>query len=70
MVADLSHPGQAEVASLGQDRGIEMTGQVLASRLATTGMLETVAEAGPAIHLDQQLAQLDWFARIFGEAAQ
>jgi len=58
VVADLGHPGQAEVASLGQDRGIEMAGQVLASGLPTAGVLETAAEAGPAIDLDQQLAQL------------
>ena len=57
-VGDLGHPGQAEVASLGQDRGIEMAGQVLAPGLATASVLEAAAEASPAIDLDQQLAQL------------
>ena len=36
-VGDLGHPGQAEVARLGQDRGIEVAGQVLAPGLATLG---------------------------------
>ena len=58
-IGDLGHPGQADVAPLGQERGIEMAGQVRAPRLATTGVLEAAAEARPAVHLDQQLAQLD-----------
>ena len=57
-IGDLGHPGQADVAPLGQDRGIEMAGQVRAPGLATAGVLEAAAEAGPAVHLDQQLAQL------------
>ena len=46
VVADLGHPGQAEIASLGQDRGIEMAGQVRASGLATAGVLETTRSRG------------------------
>ena len=57
-VGDLGHSGQAEVAPLGQDRGIEMADQVLAPGLATAGVLEAAAEARPAVDLDQQLAQL------------
>ena len=35
-----------------------MAGQVLAAGLATAGVLEAAAEASPAVHFDQQLAQL------------
>jgi len=56
---DLGHPGQPDVASLGQDGSVEVARQVPAPGYTASRMLEVVAESGPAIDLDEEFAQVD-----------
>jgi hypothetical protein len=53
------HPGVAEVASVGQHRGVEVADQVGVARLGAAGVGERLAEPGVAVDLDEQRGQVD-----------
>ena len=69
-VGDPCHADRAEVARLGEDRRIEMAPEFAAPRLCPAGVLEVVAEARPAVDLDEQLAQLDQRQPLVDESFQ
>ena len=69
-VGDPRHADRAEVARLGEDRGVEVAPQLAAARLRPAGVLEVVAEARPAVDLDEQLAQLDQRQPLVDEPLQ
>ena len=58
-VGQLGHLLQAEVASLSEDRGVQVRDQVLRAGLGTTSMLKSAGKADPAIDLNHELGQVN-----------
>jgi len=49
----------AEVAGVGEHRGVQVAGQVGVARLGAAGVGERLAEPGVSVDLDQQGGQMD-----------
>jgi len=55
----VGHAGVAEVAGVGEHRGVQVAGQVGVARLGAAGVGERLAEPGVSVDLDQQGGQMD-----------